>query len=461
MHLLNSALKKATLKKSGFFYERLCTENYMDSILKLFKYIYEMKNRTIRNVAILGSIAIAGVISVQIYWINQALNLQQKQFQESVFISLKRVAERISDYNKMDFPVKNPVKQISSDYFIVNIREAIDANILKLYLNKEFHRSNIHTDYEFAIYDCSSEKMVYGEYVSFNKNERIVKLGELPKYDEFIYYFGINFPKQTSYLIAGNTLWIIFSFLLMITVSFFVYALNIILRQKQLSELQKDFINNMTHEFKTPISTINIASDVLLGDDHIKNNVDLSNYTQIIKEQNERLNWQVEKVLQITEIEQGRMNLKSEKIHLNESIKSVVGSVKLNLETKGGDVITNLLAKNDLINCDKLHLTNVLYNIIDNAIKYSEENPQINIETYEMAGFLYLNITDNGIGIAEEHIENVKNKFFRVPTGRVHNVKGFGLGLYYVNQVCKAHHWDWEIKSEKEKGTSVLFKIKH
>ena len=106
-------------------------------------------------------------------------------------------------------------------------------------------------------------------------------------------------------------------------------------------------------------------------------------------------------------------------------------------------------------------MTNVLYNIIDNAIKYSEENPQINIETYEMAGFLYLNITDNGIGIAEEHIENVKNKFFRVPTGRVHNVKGFGLGLYYVNQVCKAHHWDWEIKSEKEKGTSVLFKIKH
>ena len=146
-----------------------------------------MKNRTIRNVAILGSIAIAGVISVQIYWINQALNLQQKQFQESVFISLKRVAERISDYNKMDFPVKNPVKQISSDYYIVNVREAIDANILKLYLNKEFHRANIQTDYEYAIYDCSSEKMVYGEYVSFKKTQTISKVANLPKYDEFIY----------------------------------------------------------------------------------------------------------------------------------------------------------------------------------------------------------------------------------------------------------------------------------
>ena len=461
MHILNSALKKATLKKSGFFYESLNTKIYLNSILKLFKYFYVMKNRTVRNVAILGSIAIVGVISVQIYWINQALNLQQKQFQESVFISLKRVAERISEYNKMDFPVKNPVKQISSDYYIVNIREAIDANILKLYLNKEFHKSNIQTDYEYAIYDCSSEKMVYGEYVSFNKTPRIVTLGELPKYDEFIYYFGINFPKQTSYLIAGNTLWIIFSFLLMITVSFFVYALSIILRQKRLSELQKDFINNMTHEFKTPISTINIASSVLLKDEYIKNNVDLSNYTQIINEQNERLNWQVEKVLQVTEIEQDRMNLKIEKIYLNESIISVVSSVKLNLETKEGNVKTDLLAKNDLINCDKLHLTNVLYNIIDNAIKYSSENPKIIIETSDVAGFLCLSISDNGIGIAEEHIENVKNKFFRVPTGKVHNVKGFGLGLYYVSQVCKAHHWDWEIKSQIGKGTRVLFKIKH
>ena len=420
-----------------------------------------MKNRAIRNIALLGSIAIAGIISVQIYWINQALNLQQKQFQESVFISLKRVAERISDYNKMDFPVKNPVKQISSDYYIVNVREAIDANILKLYLNKEFHKSNIQTDYEFAIYDCSSDKMVYGEYVSFNKKERINKLGKLPKYDEFIYYFGINFPKQTSYLIAGNTLWIVFSFLLLITVSFFVYALNIILRQKRLSELQKDFINNMTHEFKTPISTINIASGVLLRDKLIKNNNDLSNYAQIIKEQNERLNWQVEKVLQITEIEQGRMKLKNEKVYLNESIKSVVSSVKLNLETKGGSISTNLDAKNDLIECDKLHLTNILYNIIDNAIKYSKKNPEIIVETLEMEGFLYLTILDNGIGIAEEHIQNVKNKFFRVPTGKVHNVKGFGLGLYYVSQVCKAHQWSWKIESEKEKGTSVIFKIKH
>ena len=419
-----------------------------------------MKSKTIRNIAILGSIAIAGIISVQIYWISQALNLQQKQFQEDVFISLKKVADRISEYNKMDSPAVNPVKQISSDYYIVNIREVIDANVLKLYLRDEFDRMNIQTDYEYAIYDCASEKMVYGEYVSFQDKDKRTRLGKLPKYDEFIYYFGVNFPKQASYLIAGNQLWIFFSILLLLTVLFFVYAINIILRQKQLSELQKEFINNMTHEFKTPISTILIAADALLEEEQIKNKQDLKNYTQIIKEQNERLNRQVEKVLQVTKIGRKEIELKKEAISLHENIKSIVNSVKIKLEKKQGIIKTNLNTSQDVIHCDKLHLTNIIYNIIDNSIKYSGEKPLITIETNKMEGFLQLVITDNGIGIADEHIPEIKKKFYRVPTGKVHNVKGFGLGLYYVNQVCKAHDWKWDIKSTIGKGTSIIFKIK-
>ena len=419
-----------------------------------------MKSKTIRNIAILGSIAIAGIISVQIYWISQALNLQQKQFQEDVFISLKKVADRISEYNKMDSPAVNPVKQIASDYYIVNIREVIDANVLKLYLRDEFDRMNIQTDYEYAIYDCASEKMVYGEYVSFQDKDKRTRLGKLPKYDEFIYYFGVNFPKQASYLIAGNQLWIFFSVLLLLTVLFFVYAINIILRQKQLSELQKEFINNMTHEFKTPISTILIAADALLEEEQIKNKQDLKNYTQIIKEQNERLNRQVEKVLQVTKIGRKEIELKKEAISLHENIKSIVNSVKIKLEKKQGIIKTNLNTSQDVIHCDKLHLTNIIYNIIDNSIKYSGEKPLITIETNKMEGFLQLVITDNGIGIADEHIPEIKKKFYRVPTGKVHNVKGFGLGLYYVNQVCRAHDWKWDIKSTIGKGTSIIFKIK-
>mgnify|MGYP003385667086 FL=1 len=419
-----------------------------------------MKNRAIRNIAILGSIAIAGIISVQIYWISQALNLQQKQFQEDVFISLKRVAERISEYNQMDFPVANPVKQISSDYYIVNIREAIDANILELYLRNEFGDMNIQTDYEYAIYDCSSERMVYGEYVSIEENKGKVSVGDLPKYDEFIYYFGVNFPKQTSYLMAGNKLWVFFSFLLLLTVLFFVYALSIILRQKRLSELQKDFINNMTHEFKTPISTIHIASDALLQDASISGDKSLKNYTQIIKEQNERLNRQVEKVLQIAEIERKEIELKYEEVGVHKQINSIAKSVELKLKNREGKIEINLGAVDDVLYCDKLHLTNILYNIIDNSLKYTQSKPSIKIETSEMERFLYLKISDNGMGIPQEHLQEVKNKFFRVPTGRVHNVKGFGLGLYYVDQICKAHNWQWDIESKLGEGTSILLKIK-
>lgn len=419
-----------------------------------------MKNRAIRNIAILGSIAIAGVISVQIYWINQALNLQQKQFQEGVFISLKRVAEKISEYNKMDSPATNTVKQISSDYYIVNVREAIDANILKLYLSNEFDKMNIQTDYEYAIYDCASEKMVYGEYVSFQENKTKIRAGKLPKYNDFIYYFGVNFPNQTSYLIAGNRLWIFFSGLLFLTVIFFVYALSIILRQKRLSELQKEFINNMTHEFKTPISTILIASEAMLEDEVVKSKKDLVNYSQIIKEQNERLNRQVEKMLQITEIERANLELKKEVINLHDTVSSISSSVEIKLLKQKGKLKTNLTAQDDLIRCDKLHLTNIIYNVIDNAIKYSKGSPIIEIETQDNDRFLKLIVTDSGIGIAKEHLSEVKKKFFRVPTGKVHNVKGFGLGLYYVNQVCKAHEWSWEIQSKLGEGTSIIFNIK-
>jgi len=419
-----------------------------------------MKNRAIRNIAILGSVAIAGIISVQIYWISQALNLQQKNFQKDVFISLKRVAERISEYNQMDFPVANPVKQISSNYYIVNIREVIDANILELYLRNEFGGMNIQTDYEYAIYDCSSDEMVYGEYVSIKENRKDVSVGNLPKYDEFIYYFGVNFPKQTSYLMAGNKLWVFFSFLLLLTVLFFVYALNIILRQKRLSELQKDFINNMTHEFKTPISTIHIASEALLQDESISGNKTLKNYTQIIKEQNERLNRQVEKVLQIAEIERKEIELKYEEVGIHKQINLIAKSVELKLKNREGNIEIKLNALDDNLFCDKLHLTNILYNIIDNALKYTNTKPILKIETSEMERFLYLKISDNGIGIPQEHLQEVKKKFFRVPTGKVHNVKGFGLGLYYVDQICKAHNWQWDIESKLGEGTSVLLKIK-
>ena len=419
-----------------------------------------MKSKTIRNLSILGFITIFGIISVQIYWITQALNLQKKEFQNSVFISLRNVAKDISKYNKMDFPIENPVKQISSDYYIVNIREAIDVNILQLYLKQEFSKYNLRLDYEFAIYDCLNDKMVYGKYVSFDyENEDQLSNENLPKYNQFTYYFGVHFPKINSYLLASNKLWIFFTVILFFSILFFVYSINIILKQKRLSELQKNFINNMTHEFKTPISTINIASKALNDNNTIKLDKNLSNYSSIIFEQNQRLNLQIEKILEIAKIEREKIKLKKELINLNEIIKTIINSVNLSLIELNAKVILNLSNDDIFIKCDKIHLSNVLYNIIDNALKYSQPNPKITIETLFEKNHATIKVSDNGVGIPKEFISKVSNKFFRVPTGKIHNVKGFGLGLFYVNEICKAHNWTWKINSTENSGTEITFKI--
>jgi len=240
-----------------------------------------------------------------------------------------------------------------------------------------------------------------------------------------------------------------------------MYSLSIILRQKKLSELQKDFINNMAHEFKTPISTIHIAAYALIQNKEIKKNPDLKNYSQIIKEQNKRLNLQVEKVLQIADLDRGKIEMEKEKISLHQVINSVINSVELKIMKKKGLVLKDLNSSNDILYCDKVHVTNILYNLIDNSIKYSDQAPKISISTKDLEGFLYLTIKDNGIGIPSEYINEIKKKFFRVPKGKIHDVKGFGLGLFYVDEVCKAHKWSFKISSIPQKGTSIKFKMKN
>lgn len=398
-----------------------------------------------------------GIALSQIYWVNRAMDISEKELDQTLNVALLNVAEDMAKLNDHVLASVNPVSQLSSNYFVVAHNDIIDANILEHYISKEFRKRKLFMDYEYGIYDCSSDKMVYGNYVGTKDNKKITT--ELSKWEDNIYYFGVRLPERQSYIYGQLRVWMISTIIVLIVLLLFAYSLFIILKQKRLSEVQKDFVNTMTHEFKTPLSTIAISAKVLAESDVIKLDKRLNKYTEIIQEENNHLSKQVEKLLQMTDLEKEKIFLKLETIDLNELLKKVAHHFELKIKERDGSLKMKLAADSNRIHADKVHLTNILYNLFDNAIKYSPEIVDITIETRTLNNQLIVAITDKGQGIAKENIAKIFYKFYRVPTGDVHDVKGFGLGLSYVKKLVQTHKWKIIATSELKKGSTFTIEI--
>lgn len=267
-------------------------------------------------------------------------------------------------------------------------------------------------------------------------------------------FLVLYFTGQRSYifrsvsLMAEVSLILIFLLLILSFISTYV-----IIRQKKLSEIKNDFVNNMTHELKTPISTISLASQ-MLADSTIPNNSEkLSHISGLIGDESKRLAIQVEKVLQMSILDQGQMKLKHNKLDIDQMLTKVVETFGLQLQQKNAKTILNLNSLNISIEGDNVHLTNVFYNLLDNALKYSKDEPIINISSKTVRQGVIIKIRDNGIGISKDHKKRIFEKFFRVPTGNIHNIKGFGLGLSYVKKIIDEHHGKVSVDSEINKGS--------
>jgi len=419
-----------------------------------------MKHNVINKVVLLGILTIAGIIGIQSYWMISTWNINEAEFNHKVYRSLYQVAKSLAEYNETQLPQHNIINQRSSNYFIVNIESEIDANVLELFLRRELEANVLNIDFEYAVFDCTTDKMVYGDYCTFSPEPKEnVELGNLPSYEELTYYFGVKFPGRPGYLYSRMQLSAILSTILLLAIVFFGYSIYVILRQRQLSELQKDFINNMTHEFKTPISTIKVSADVFVHTPFIKENPRLWKYANIVKSQNERLNQQVEKVLQLAKIEKGSFGIKPEKLNIEEILETVEQSAALQIEKRGGRLESNWGGMEAVIIADRLHLTNVMHNLLDNAIKYSRSAPVVKLWAEQSNGNLHISVSDQGVGIAKDLQSKVFEKFFRVPTGNIHGVKGFGIGLYYVKKICNAHRWNLHMSSEVNQGTTIRISI--
>ena len=419
-----------------------------------------MKRNTIRLTIILGIISIIGIVVVQVYLLQKNFSLKERQQNQSIQIALRNVAEILSEYNNTVLPYENIVYQYSSNYYLVNVNDIIDAELLEHYLIKELNRINLNLDFEYGIYDCHTDKMVYGNYVQLSDKNHVKKTRKnLPKYDEYIYYFGVYFPERQKYILSDFVIWYILTAILLIVIIFFGYSQFIIMRQKQLSEIQKDFIDNLTHEFKTPITSLKLSAEVLSDKEIINEPARIKKYVIIINEQSQKLLDQVDNILQMTNTDIRKLVLNKEKINLHEVIQRVADSFNLRLRNKKGKISLNLNAQNPIIVADENHLTNSLYNLIDNSLKYTVKDPRINVLTKTVNNKILLYIIDNGIGISKEYYSKVFRKFYRIPTGNIYNVKGFGLGLSYVKRIVTGHKWKIKVESNEGEGCKFIISI--
>ncbi|UEG50303.1 HAMP domain-containing histidine kinase [Ferruginibacter lapsinanis] len=427
-------------------------------------------------ITVLILFSLLGIIFFQILWIKGALESEEKKFSEHVSLATTLAAENLMQEKGNLIPMDKKTDPFFSkdklhlEFFKPTVSQRYSAEEIKSIIRKSFDKHNLHKVlFEFAISSNSiigdevqSENFFKANADSANSMQYVYPLespsGSLSEGISPQELLIIVVPHVKSFIWRSMTWLIIGSILFtVIIITAFFLTVRALLKQKKLSEIKSDFINNMTHEFKTPLATISLAVDALKNEKVI-NDRDRTNYfTGIIKEENKRMNKQVETILQAALLDKKEVQLNLKKIHAHDLIKSALNNIALQIGEKNGKLDMHLDATNDLIKADEVHFSNLVSNLLDNAIKYSKENLEIKISTQTAGHQFKIKIEDNGIGMNKETLHRIFEKFYRAHTGNIHNVKGFGLGLSYVKTIIDAHQGT--IKAESVLGKGSTFTV--
>lgn len=414
-----------------------------------------MKSATIRLIVILALLACAGIIITQVFWVRRAYELQEREFELNVSIALRNVASDVMRLKQTQVPNYSPVQRINPDYYVVQTNVFVEQDVLQHYLVSAFTEQNIGTDFQYGLYDCMANNLTYrGNYHMEQGFADEKGMAVFPKVKRENYYFGVYFPHRQRLLASKLSVWVLSTLGLLCVMGFLGYLLFVIFKQKRLSEVQKDFVNNMTHEFKTPLSTIQLSADVLKNPDILGNPQRLINYATIIANESSQLTAQVERVLQMAHAERGDLHLHNADFVWQDLLEQSAHIFRHLAEAQGGSVELHMPEEPVGFRGDILHLKNVIGNLLDNAIKYCDNPPRIHIFLKSFRRKVCVMVKDNGIGIDRQHQKLLFRKFYRVPTGNVHNVKGFGLGLNYVHVIMKAYGGDISCESIPGKGST-------
>ncbi|MDC3337148.1 HAMP domain-containing histidine kinase [Flavobacteriales bacterium] len=390
-------------------------------------------------------------------------------FSSSMFMSsdsnIQQVANKpINNWAADVLEQQGNLSTVMGNLFNVNMLKTIDERLpseaLDSLLKLELKEHGITADYDFVVYDTwGSPSYFKSESTKRNLNQLLNSEFNSSLFPADIfgspYSVSVFFPNQKSYVIGKMWGVLVISLMIMAGLGYaFYFTIKTIYNQKRLSEIKNDFIGNMTHELKTPISTISLACEALSDNEIESTEGQKANFVRMINEENKRLGVLVENVLQTAIIDRGKLKLKEEPLGVHEIIRNATNNIKIQIESKNGELNLDLRAEKDAIWGDEIHITNVIYNLLDNANKYTPEAPKLKITTASVDEGIVISINDNGVGISRENQKRIFDKLYRVPTGNIHNVKGFGLGLSYVKAVIEKHQGTISVVSTLGKGST-------
>jgi two-component system phosphate regulon sensor histidine kinase PhoR len=418
-----------------------------------------MNRKSFLLIVFISALSLVGIIVIQLFWIKNAVQLQENIFDNKVRVALKSVVNGLFE-TKLDTSSVMPFCEKGCGMGEAKLPSRINATLLDSLIRSEFAGMELDKDYEYGIYSPGKRTFYAGRSDNFRQqlmdSRHSVSLSCLYRSDSF--RLGAFFPDERSMLYQRILTWLIMSIIFLGVLIFgFTYTILSFLKQKKLSEMKTDFVNNMTHEFKTPIATISLASEMLMNPQVSGAEDRIRKYAGIIYDENLRLKNQVEQVLRIAVLDKGEITLKLQKVDLHELIAQSIRNFSLTIRERKGNVKINLHAGNSKVMADRMHIENILTNLLDNANKYSPNAPEITVSTSNTEAGVFVVIADNGIGISPENHKHVFKKFFRVHTGNVHDVKGFGLGLFYVKTMVEAHGGFIRLNSENGQGSSFEF----
>ncbi|WP_298141067.1 HAMP domain-containing sensor histidine kinase [Flavobacterium sp.] len=343
---------------------------------------------------------------------------------------------------------------------VTPIQERVSKEELNKLLSSELKEYGVNTPFEFNVYSNGLATKIKSEHFRFNKYESYSIPLFIDNEQNTKYQLWVSFPQKKKFLfreIVGITLLsIVFTLIIIIA---YANALHQLIKQRQISEIKTDFINNMTHEFKTPIATINLALDAIKNPKVIDDKEKIFRYLQMIRDENKRMHAQVENVLRISKLEKKELDISKESNDIQQIIEDAIDHVNLIIEDRGGKITSHFEAKRTTVLLNDVHFTNVIVNILDNAIKYSPDAPVIDIYTENFKEFILIKVQDRGTGMSKTAQKRIFEKFYREHTGDIHNVKGHGLGLAYVKRIVEDHNGQIFVESEKGKGSTFTIKL--